>query len=173
MQKRCTCQERTTTLSIHYPSTDSIHETLLLQAARLETHDRSARQERTSIQRFPETIKRLNTQESSLACCKALLLPGKVSFASVHCRRCQVVERAAMCESASIWYRYDPEVVLPRYSDAWSVHVVLPVGEIHCKSLLLYLMADRHEQNGTRKQPGRKPENNREGSFSQQLSGMR
>jgi hypothetical protein len=92
----------------------------------LKTHDSFTRQERTPIQRFPETMVTLNTQESSLAVCKVLLLPRKVSSASVHYRRCQLVERATMSESASMWHEYDPEVVLPRCSSSWLVNVLLP-----------------------------------------------
>jgi hypothetical protein len=98
------------------------------KSIRPKKHDSFTCRKRTTLQRFPETMVRLNAQESSLACCKVLLLPEKVSSASVHRRRCQLVERATMSESASISYGYDPEVVLPRCSDSWSVNVLLPQG---------------------------------------------
>ncbi len=68
-----------------------------------------------------------------------------------------------MSESASMQHGYDPEVASSR-----PANVVTRWGPTQ-KSLILYLMADQKNRNGTRKRPGRIPENGQEEAFSLQL----
>ena len=112
------------------------------------------------MKRFPQTTDNLTTEESSLASSEVLLTPIRTSPVSAY-RRCLGFPQLMAMERTDTQFVGTCEEADYADSSIQALGLLMyrfPIGDVHCKSLILYPMACQQEQNGTRKRQGRKPE---------------